>query len=66
MKKLVKGALLIPQKSTLVLDHHYVFVVGKDEIVKQERIHPGRGGRPFHRGAGAWGENDRIIFEEQS
>lgn len=40
MKKLVKGAVLIPQKATFeVLDHHYVFVVGKDDVLTQQRIH---------------------------
>jgi membrane fusion protein, multidrug efflux system len=40
MKKLIKGAVLIPQKATFeVLDHHYVFVVGKDDVLTQQRIH---------------------------
>ncbi len=40
MTKLAKNALLVPQKSTFeILDHHYVFVVGKDGIIKQERVH---------------------------
>lgn len=39
MTKLVKGAVLIPQKATFeILDHHYVFVVGKDNVVTQQRI----------------------------
>lgn len=65
MKKLVKGALLIPQKSTFeVLDHHYVFVVGKDEIVKQERIHILEEVEDlFIVAPGSVSENDRIIFE---
>ena len=40
MKKMVRGALLIPQKATFeILDHHYVFIVGKDDILVQQRIH---------------------------
>jgi len=39
MKTVVPGALLIPQKATFqVLDHTYVFVVGPDARVKQQRI----------------------------
>ncbi len=65
MKKLVKGALLIPQKSTFeVLDHHYVFVVGKDDVVKQERIHIVEEVEDlFIVTPGSVNENDRIIFE---
>ena len=40
MKKLVKDAILIPQKATFeILDHHYVFIVGKDDVLTQQRIH---------------------------
>jgi membrane fusion protein (multidrug efflux system) len=40
MNKLVKSAILIPQKATFeILDHHYVFVVGKDEVLTQQRVH---------------------------
>ncbi|HEY1083919.1 MAG TPA: efflux RND transporter periplasmic adaptor subunit [Prosthecobacter sp.] len=40
MQKLVKGAILVPQKATFeVLDHHYVFLVGKDGVLTQQRIH---------------------------
>lgn len=40
MNKMVKGALLVPQKATFeILDHHYVFIVGKDDILTQQRIH---------------------------
>lgn len=39
MKKLVKGAVLVPQKATFeILDHHYVFIVGKDDVLVQQRI----------------------------
>jgi membrane fusion protein, multidrug efflux system len=40
MKKMVKGAVLLPQKATFeILDHHYVFIVGKDDVLMQQRIH---------------------------
>jgi membrane fusion protein (multidrug efflux system) len=39
MTKMVKGAVLVPQKATFeILDHHYVYVVGKDDVVTQQRI----------------------------
>ena len=39
MRKLVKDAVLVPQKATFeVLDHHYILVVGKDDVVTQQRI----------------------------
>ncbi|MBN8420405.1 MAG: efflux RND transporter periplasmic adaptor subunit [Verrucomicrobia bacterium] len=40
MNKMVRGALLVPQKATFeILDHHYVFVVGPDDVLVQQRIH---------------------------
>lgn len=40
MNKLVRGAVLIPQKCTFeVLDHHYVFVAGEDDVLTQQRVH---------------------------
>lgn len=40
MNKMVKNALLVPQKATFeILDHHYVFIVGKDDVLTQQRIH---------------------------
>lgn len=40
MKKVVKDAILVPQKATFEsLDHHYVFVVDENEVVTQQRIH---------------------------
>lgn len=39
MKKQLKGAVLVPQKATFeVLDHHYVFMVDKDDKIVQQRI----------------------------
>lgn len=40
MRKLVKDAILIPQKATFeILDHHYVYIVGKDDVITQQRVH---------------------------
>lgn len=40
MKKVVKNAVLVPQKATFeILDHHYVFIVDENEVVTQQRIH---------------------------
>ncbi len=40
MNKMVRGALLVPQKATFeILDHHYVFIVGPDDVLVQQRIH---------------------------
>jgi membrane fusion protein (multidrug efflux system) len=40
MKKLVEGAVLIPQKAVFqILDHHYVFVLGEGDVIRQQRIH---------------------------
>ena len=64
MKKLVKDALLVPQKSTFeILDHHYVFVVGKDEIIKQERIHVVEEVEDLFIISSGVSVDDRIIFE---
>lgn len=39
MKKMVPGAILVPQKATFeVLDHHYVFLVDQDDKIVQQRI----------------------------
>lgn len=64
MKKMVKNALLVPQKSTFeILDHHYVFVVGKDEIIKQERIHVVEEVEDLFIISSGVSVDDRIIFE---
>lgn len=39
MKKMVKGAVLVPQKATFeILDKRYVFLVGADGVLAQKRI----------------------------
>jgi len=64
MKKMVKDALLVPQKSTFeILDHHYVFVVNKDGIIKQERIHVVEEVEDLFIISSGVSTEDKIIFE---
>ncbi|MFC5453553.1 efflux RND transporter periplasmic adaptor subunit [Prosthecobacter fluviatilis] len=64
MKKLVKDALLVPQKCTFeILDHHYVYVVGKDNIIKQERIHVVEEVEDLFIVSSGVTTEDKIIFE---
>ncbi len=64
MKKMVKGALLVPQKSTFeLLDHHYVFVVGKDNIIKQERVHVVEAVEDLYIISSGVTVDDKIILE---
>jgi membrane fusion protein (multidrug efflux system) len=64
MNKLVKGAILIPQKSTFeVLDHHYVFVVGKDDMLTQQRVHISEEIEDLFIISEGITENDKIVLE---
>lgn len=64
MKKMVKGALLIPQKCTYeILDHHYVFVIGKDDVVSQQRVHIGEQLEDLFIITEGLTENDKIVLE---
>lgn len=64
MKKLVKGAVLIPQKATFeVLDHHYVFVVGKDDVLTQQRVHISEEIEDLFIISEGVTENDKIVLE---
>ncbi|MES2593922.1 MAG: efflux RND transporter periplasmic adaptor subunit [Verrucomicrobiota bacterium] len=64
MKKLVKGAVLIPQKATFeVLDHHYVFVVGKDDVLTQQRVHISEEIEDLFIITEGVTENDKIVLE---
>jgi membrane fusion protein (multidrug efflux system) len=39
MRKTIKQAVLVPQSATIEKrDHHYVFVVGKDHVMKQRQV----------------------------
>lgn len=64
MKKMVKGALLIPQKCTYeILDHHYVFVVGEDDVVTQQRIYISEQLEDLFIISGGLTEKDKIVLE---
>jgi membrane fusion protein (multidrug efflux system) len=64
MKKLVRDAVLIPQKAVFqILDHHYVFVLSKDDVLTQQRIHISEELEDlFVVGKGVT-EKDRIVIE---
>ncbi len=64
MKKMVKGALIIPQKATFeILDHHYVFIVGKDDVLTQQRIHISEELEDVFIVSEGLTENDKIVLE---
>lgn len=64
MRKLVRGAVLVPQKATFeVLDHHYVLVVDKDGKVVQQRIHIAEEIEDLFIVTSGITEADRIIIE---
>ncbi|MBN8245847.1 MAG: efflux RND transporter periplasmic adaptor subunit [Verrucomicrobia bacterium] len=64
MKKLVPGAVLVPQKATFeVLDHHYVLVVGTNDVVTQQRIHISDEMEDLFIVSGGVTEQDKIVVE---
>lgn len=64
MRRLVPGAVLVPQKATFeVLDHHYVLVVGQDGVVTQQRIRIDDELEDLFIVSGGVTENDRIVVE---
>lgn len=64
MTKLVKGAVLVPQIATFeVLDHHYVMVLGKDDVLVQQRIRISDELEDVFIVSEGVTENDRIVFE---
>lgn len=64
MKTRVPDALLIPQKATFqVLDHTYVFVVGPDSKVKQQRIEIAEELEDLFVVLNGISETDRILLE---
>jgi membrane fusion protein (multidrug efflux system) len=64
MKKLVKGAVLVPQKATFeILDHHYVFIVGKDDVLVQQRIRISEEIEDLFIVSDGVTENDKIVVE---
>ena len=64
MKKVVKDAVLVPQKATFeILDHHYVLVVGEDEVVSQQRIHISEEVEDLYIVSKGVTEKDKIVLE---
>lgn len=64
MKKVVKDAVLVPQKATFeILDHHYVFVVDENEVVTQQRIHISEEVEDLFIVSKGVTEKDKIILE---
>lgn len=64
MQKLVKEAILIPQKATFeILDHHYVFIVDKDDKVVQQRVHVSEELEDLFIISEGVTENDKIVLE---
>lgn len=64
MTKMVKGAVLVPQKATFeILDHHYVYIVGKDDVVTQQRIRISEEIEDLFIVADGVKEGDKIVVE---
>lgn len=64
MEKTLKDALLIPQKATFeILDHHYVFVLGKDDVLTQQRIHISEEIEDLFVVTSGLKADDRIVLE---
>ena len=62
--KELKNALIIPQKSTFeIQDKLYVFVVNKDNILKQHNIVPKMRFTDFYAVESGLNKNDKIVFE---
>jgi len=64
IEKELKNALIIPQKSTFeIQDKIYVFVVNKDNILKQRNIVPKMRFTDFYAVQSGLNKNEKIIFE---
>lgn len=64
MKKVVKEAVLVPQKATFeILDHHYVFVVDENDVVTQQRIHISEEVEDLFIVSKGVTEKDKIVLE---
>jgi membrane fusion protein (multidrug efflux system) len=61
---MVRGALLVPQKATFeILDHHYVFIVGADDVLVQQRIHISEELEDVFIVSDGLTEKDKIVLE---
>ncbi len=64
MKKLVKDAVLVPQKATFeILDHHYVLIVDENDVIVQQRIHISEEIEDLFIVSKGVTEKDRIVIE---
>lgn len=64
INKILKNALIIPQKSTFeIQDQLYVFVVDKDNMLRQRKIVPKMRFTDFYAVESGLTKNDRIVFE---
>ncbi|OAI13093.1 efflux transporter periplasmic adaptor subunit [Methylomonas koyamae] len=64
INKVLKNALVIPQKSTFeIQDQLYAFVVNKDNILRQRKIEPKMRFTDFYAVESGLTKNDRIVFE---
>ncbi len=60
----LKDVLVIPQKATFeVLDHRYVFVIGKDSVIHSTRIHIGPELQHLFVVNEGLGKEDRFLLE---
>ena len=66
MQRALKNALLVPQKSTFELGgEQYIFVVDKDDVIKQVKIKVVEELEDLFVVRGALTDKDKIIFEGQ-
>lgn len=66
MHKTVKHALLVPQKATFdILGEHYIYIVGKDDVIKQAKLHVAEELEDLYVVGSGVTDQDRIIFEGQ-
>lgn len=64
INKELKNALIIPQKSTFeIQDKLYVFVVGKDNVLRQRNIVPKMRFTDFYAVDSGLSKDEKIIFE---
>lgn len=64
MHKLVRDAIIIPQKATFeILDHHYVFVVGENDVMTQQRVHIAEEVEDLFIISKGVTEKDKIVLE---
>jgi RND family efflux transporter MFP subunit len=64
INKVLKNALIIPQKSTFeIQDKLYVFVVDKDNMLKQRNIIPKMRFKDFYAVESGLSKDEKIVFE---